>query len=145
MSTQRNKIVLLDDEQDRISAMRPLLASEFAGLEVVIFENAPDLLAWLQRFHHQMCIVCLDHDLGPNQERSGAVFDPGTGRDVADWLATLAPCCPIVIHTTNYLAAPGMVAVLEDAGWNVLRVSPYGDTDWIGEDWIDAIRAALRT
>ena len=139
----RNTIVRLDDEPDRIAVMAPLLAREYPGLSVAVFGNAPDLLAWLERFHAQMCFVCLDHDLGPNQQRGGEVFDPGTGRDVADRLACLRPCCPILIHTTNYQAAPGMVAVLEGAGWSVARVSPYGDTEWIGQDWIEAIRAAL--
>lgn len=144
MTDDRQIIALLDDEPDRVRAMQPLLRNEFGRFQVVVFENAPDMVAWLAHHHSKIRLVCLDHDLGPNQQRDGVIFDPGTGRDVADWLASLSPCCPIIIHTTNYLAAPGMLSVLEEAGWNVARVSPYGDTEWIRQDWIEAVRAALR-
>jgi hypothetical protein len=73
----------------------------------------------------------------------GAEFDPGTGRDVADWLATNRPVCPVIIHSTNDLAVPGMQRVLEDSGWNCRCVTPYGDLDWIREIWHDAVAEIL--
>src|SRR4051812_20324905 len=112
-------IVLLDDEPDRIAAMRPLSAERFPKHEVVVFENAPDMIAWLAEHLSSVRLLSLDHDLGPNQQRNGETFDPGIGRDVADFLATRPPQCPVVLHTTNRQALPGMRAVLEDAGWQV--------------------------
>ena len=97
------------------------------------------------REHLARCaIICLDHDLGPSRTRDGAEFDPGTGRDVADFLATYDPVCPVNIHTTNTLASPGMEMSLRDAGWSCSRVIPYGDTAWIAEWWIEEVENAMR-
>lgn len=136
-------IALLDDEPDRIRAMLPLLARRYPEYEVVTFENAPDMIVWLREHLGRVCLLCLDHDLGPNQLRDGAVFDPGIGRDVADFLATRPPQCPVILHTTNHLAAPGMRRVLEEAGWTVSHVVPYGDLDWISESWIEEVERVI--
>ena len=88
-------------------------------------------------------LICLDHDLGSNRVRNGEAFDPGTGRDVADYLATREPACAVIIHTTNHLADPGMAMVLEDSGWEQQRVVPYNDRQWIREVWIKAVSELL--
>lgn len=138
-----HRIVILDDEPDRIAVMMECLAARLPGDELVSFDNAVDMIDWLLDNLTTASLICLDHDLGPNRRRAGEVFDPGTGRDVADFLATRPASCPVVIHTTNSLAAPGMVRVLGESGWTVTRVVPYEDTQWIGEDWIEAVAAAL--
>ncbi|HEX4145407.1 MAG TPA: cyclic-phosphate processing receiver domain-containing protein [Pirellulales bacterium] len=137
-------IALLDDEPDRIDAMRPLLAERCPGFEVVVFENSPDMLDWLGQHLGHVQLLLLDHDLGPNQFRNGASFDPGTGRDVADFLATRPPQCHVILHTTNFLAAPGMRRVLEDAGWTVSHVVPYGDLDWVPEAWNEEVERVMK-
>jgi hypothetical protein len=136
-------IAILEDDPDRITAMRKLLSESFPAVRIAAFDNAPEMLSWLRDNLQTVRLLLLDHDLGPNQIRGDATFDPGTGRDVANFLADCQPQCDIIIHTTNTLAAPGMQQVLEDAGWNVTRVVPYGDLDWIGEAWIDAVRRAI--
>ncbi|MGD9649046.1 MAG: cyclic-phosphate processing receiver domain-containing protein, partial [Pirellulales bacterium] len=123
----------------RIVAMRSEFAKASSQLDLMTFDNAPDTIAWLHDHLENMALICLDHDLGPNQRRGESVFDPGTGRDVADFLATHTPVCPVLIHTTNSMAAPGMQLVLEDAGWAVARVTPYEHLTWIGVDWIEAV------
>ena len=75
--------------------------------------------------------------------RNGEVFDPGTGRDVANYLATRSPSCPVIIHTTNGLAAPGMAMVLDDAGWKNDGVVPYNDLQWISEWWLKKVSLIL--
>jgi hypothetical protein len=137
-------IAILDDEADRIGAMQPLLAARFSECQVVVFQNSPDMVLWLKENLHHVRLLSLDHDLGPNQLRGGTSFDPGTGRDVADFLTTRPPQCPVILHTTNSLAAPGMQRVLEEAGWAVSQVVPYGDLDWVGERWIKEVRRMLR-
>lgn len=72
-----------------------------------------------------------------------AVFDPGIGRDVSAFLAARHPVCPIIIHTTNTLARPGMIDELEVGGWRVSHVSPYEDVLWVRDVWADAVGAAL--
>lgn len=136
-------IFILDDEMDRIAAMREVIKWDLPGHELVWFDNAPDTIAWLRKNTAEISLIGLDHDLGPNRFREGEVFDPGIGRDVADFLAGIAPICPIIIHSTNDLAVPGMKRVLEEAGWNCRSVMPYGDLDWIGEIWRDAILEVL--
>ena len=120
-------IAILDDEHDRLDAMVPILRKRYPALNVVTFDNAPDINAWFAGNLHLCILICLDHDLGPNRKRDGAVFDPGIGRDVSDYLASRDPVCPIIIHTTNTDARPGMISALEDGGWVVSYVSPYSD------------------
>ncbi len=138
-----NTIAVLDDEPDRIAAMAPLLQRLFADRHGEVFDNAPDMIAWLQDHLRECVLICLDHDLGPNRTRNGNVFDPGIGRDVADYMATCPPVCPMIIHTTNSMAAPGMEMVLSDAGWSCSRVVPYGYNDWIGESWIEEVQTVI--
>lgn len=137
-------IVILDDEAERIREMTACLRDRKPQCEIVTFDNAPDTIAWLANHLDEAAVMCLDHDLGPNRIRDGETFDPGTGRDVADYLATRTPTSAIVIHTTNSLAAPGMIMVLEDAGWRVSRVLPYNDLEWIRAVWVNDVFDALR-
>ncbi len=139
-----DRITILDDEPDRIAVMVPLIRQRFPDRRLITFDNAPDMIEWLKSYLSDCVLICLDHDLGPNRARGENVFDPGTGRDVADFMATCPPICPVVIHTTNSMAAPGMEMVLCDAGWPCSRVIPYEDTRWISESWIGAIHTALR-
>jgi hypothetical protein len=138
-------IAILDDTPERIAEMLSCLAKIAPGIPVVAFDNSPDMIDWLAEHLDDARLICLDHDLGPNRIRDGEVFDPGTGRDVADYLATREPCCPIIIHTTNGFAAPGMELVLSDSGWQHRRVVPFDDLDWIGEDWLQEVQATLLT
>jgi hypothetical protein len=120
-----------------------LLADTFIEHKGVFFDNAPDMLAWLPEHLAEVSLICLDHDLGPSHIRQGERFEPGTGRDVADFLARTKPCCPVVIHTTNYIAAPGMILALESGGWLVDRVVPFSDLDWLEATWLPAVTAKI--
>jgi hypothetical protein len=71
------------------------------------------------------------------------LLDPGTGRDVAEYLAQQAPSCPVIIHTTNAIAGDGMEFLLRDAGWNIQRVHPCGDLEWIPSQWFRTVRNAI--
>ncbi|MDM8551916.1 hypothetical protein QUF72_17665 [Desulfobacterales bacterium HSG2] len=63
------------------------------------------------------------------------IFDPGTGRDVVDYLITRTPACPVILHTTNHTAREGMTFALESSGWKTSYVRPYNDLEWIKEVW----------
>ncbi len=143
MNIETTTIAILDDEPDRVDAMLRSLSANCPEYETAVFDNAPDMIEWLAEHHDKACLICLDHDLGPNRQREEKSFDPGTGRDVVDFLAGLPPTCRVVVHTTNQLAAPGMLQALEDRGWSVSRVSPYSDLDWIEEDWIEEVERSL--
>ena len=139
----RDTIAILDDEPDRLRAMEPILAKRYPQYNVVTFDNAPDINAWFEANLPSCILICLDHDLGPTRKRDGADFDPGIGRDVSDYLASRDPICPVIIHTTNTDARPGMIFGLEDAGWIVSYVSPYSDVLWVREVWADEVRSVL--
>ncbi|QDT99548.1 cyclic-phosphate processing receiver domain-containing protein [Gimesia aquarii] len=126
-------IVILDDELDRLEAMNAVLSEELSQYKIAMFKNAPDIIAWLQDSISSAALISLDHDLFPQSE---AEPDPGTGRDVADFIATQSPVCHVIIHTTNSIAAPGMEMVLNDAGWTNSRVMPFNDLEWVTTWWI---------
>ena len=138
-----NTIAILDDEPERIAAMTPLLRTRFPECSVCALDNAPDFIEWLRAHLAEVALICLDHDLGPNRTRDGVSFDPGTGRDVADFLAGQSPVCPIVIHSTNGYAVPGMIRVLEDARWTCRRVVPGSGLAWIPDWWYPEVVRVL--
>ncbi len=136
-------IAILEDDERRSLAMREQLASIAAGADINFFDNAPDMIEWLHGNLASVSLVCLDHDLGPNRERDGEAFDPGTGRDVVDYLCSCQPVCPVLIHSSNSPAAQGMQFALEDTGWQNDRVFPLGDLEWIPADWGPAVARKL--
>jgi hypothetical protein len=136
-------IAILEDDDRRQQAMREHLGRRFPACEPAFFDNAPDMLNWLQTHLAEVALVCLDHDLGPNRTRAGQVFDPGNGRDVANYLAACAPRCPIIVHTSNPEAAPGMLWELESAGWTVRRVIPFDDLQWVESSWAERVAECL--
>ena len=101
------------------------------------------MIRWLRSHLRETILICLDHDLGANRIVNGNLQDPGTGRDVADFLSGEEPCCPVLIHSSNAMAAPGMMMVLEDAGWICSRLSPYNDLEWVREAWIPELMNCL--
>lgn len=137
-------IAILDDDAERIEAMVHALSSHLPDIAPATFDNAPEMIDWLGEHLHRCLVICLDHDLGPNRIRHATVFDPGTGRDVVDFLAARVPVCPVIIHTTNSLAAPGMETALQESGWRCSRVVPYDDLTWVGEWWLEEVQKTLK-
>lgn len=128
-------VAILEDDSSRIAAMRAVLASVLPAFEPVVFDNAPDLADWFAAHLADTALICLDHDLGPNRQHDGKVFDPGIGRDIADLLASLPAICPVIVHSSNSMAVPGMLRVLGEAGWISTAVMPSGDLSWVDMDW----------
>lgn len=138
-------VAILDDDPRRAEAFEKALRAISAGREIRLVDNAPDFIAWLSENLGRTILICLDHDLGPSRLRDGARFEPGTGRDVVDWLATRQPTCPVIVHSSNSLAVSGMLFALEQAGWTTSRVLPMGDLEWIQAAWVAAVACTLRT
>ena len=63
--------------------------------------------------------------------------------EVADFLASQPPSCPIVIATTNSAAGDGMEFRLREAQWKTYRVHPCGDLKWITGQWFRTLRNAI--
>ena len=136
-------IAILEDDERRSEAMRQQLVSLFPQTTLILFDNAPDMIQWLRDNLYLVNLLCLDHDLGPTRQRDGDVFDPGTGRDVVDFICTYQPVCPVIIHSSNGPAAQGMQFALTDAGWQNERVRPMIDLEWIATDWSTTLSRML--
>lgn len=136
-------ILIMDDDEGRLHSMNALIAGSYPDYETVLIDNGPDTIAWLKDHLLSVALISLDHDLGPNRERDGAVFDPGTGRDVVDYLVTQKPACTVIVHTTNHIARYGMLFALEGADWKTSFVVPHDDLEWIHGIWKTEIKKYL--
>lgn len=138
----RTIAVILDDDARRVEAMRDVLGEHFSHLRPRVFATAPESIQWLAAHLDEAALITLDHDLDPLEDPPPET-DPGTGRDVADFLAANAPICPVIIHSSNVDGVGGMRRVLEEAGWSVRVVAPLNDLAWIPNAWAAAVRAAV--
>lgn len=136
-------IAILDDDERRQQTMAATLEQLQLPYDVQFFDNAPDMIPWLQEHLSQLVLISLDHDLGPNRRRQGEIFDPGTGRHVVDFLIDHLPACPVIVHSTNGYCAPGMMFALEYAKWSGHRIVPYDDVGWITQAWVKAVKEIL--
>src|SRR5262245_11343622 len=137
------KIAILEDNEERQAVMRACLADRFYQYDSRIFDDSAEMIRFLAVHLVDTLAISLDHDLELKPGPKGRCIDPGTGREVADFLAGREPVCPVIIHTTNSQAAAGMVMVLREARWKTRRVLPFDDLSWIEADWFPAIRRAI--
>ena len=137
------KIAILEDNEDRKALMQSCLADRFFMYETRVFDNPAAMIDFLRVNLSETIVICLDHDLELKPGPSGRYIDPGSGREVADYLARQQPVCPVVIHTTNVAAAVGMEMVLRESGWTTRRVVPFEDLDWIPREWLRTVRRAI--
>ncbi|QEG01424.1 hypothetical protein Mal15_55000 [Stieleria maiorica] len=127
---------MLEDDLDRISRFRAVLALYHPEATLGVYRSAPDFIAGYSSLDRIPDLVCLDHDLFADSPDDP---DPGDGRDVAAFLVTRQPIAPALIHSTNAVAADSMLYSMRDASWNVERIAPLGE-DWIESYWFPTAR-----
>ncbi len=132
-------ILILEDNEERISAFQKTIAAMDGGFELKVWCDAPSMIAECEAFFPTAALISLDHDLNP---LPGATADPGTGVDVARFLGDFLPVCPVLIHSSNTDRVYSMHHELRFAGWMVDRVGPLG-TDWIETSWLRTARHLL--
>jgi CheY-like chemotaxis protein len=137
------KIVILEDNQDRQAVMRACLADRFYTFDAHFFDDAGEAINFLGEHLAETLVISLDNDLELKPGPHGRPIDPGTGLEVAEFLAARPPACPVVIGTTNSRAGDAMEATLRGAGWKTRRVVPFDDMHWIETDWFFAVRRAI--
>ena len=101
-------ILILEDDRSR----QQIFARNLIGTNPVIVATASDAIQKLSE--HDWDYLFLDHDLGGQQiVESG----PGTGYEVAEWLAENPDCQPphIIIHSFNPSGAENMKRALPNA------------------------------
>lgn len=136
--------ILEDDLEGRHPQFRRALAALGPDVRIVLHDNAPDFVAWLERSFESIRLLSLDHDLGPSRERDGGRFDPGSGMAVVEALVKRRPAFPVIVHSSNPYDAPTMVRRLEEAGWTAQRIVPWGD-EWIPTVWLELVRKVAGT
>jgi hypothetical protein len=132
-------ILILEDNEDRIRNFKNAVASLDRNFSVQIWNDAPSMIMELPSVLNQACLISLDHDLNP---QPNVTVDPGTGLEVADFLARQSPICPVLIHSTNHEKAWSMHNELRFGGWQVDRVGPIGD-DWVQCLWLPKVKTLL--
>jgi CheY-like chemotaxis protein len=143
VSQKRGIIAVLEDNADRRAAMSALLADRFYPYEAAFFDDTAEMIKFLKAQLPHVILIALDHDLELKQTANGKCMDPGCGTDIADFLASQPATCPVVIHSTNSAAAEGMALAMEEVGWRVHRVTPFGDLEWIPKVWLRTVRQAI--
>ena len=136
-------VAILDDEPTRRAEMQSCMNRTVPAALPEFFDNAPDMIAWLARHIDDVALVSLAHDLGPNRLRDGMLFDPGSGRDVTDFLGEMDRRFPVVVHTQNGPAGRTMVAMLERYDWRCVRVEPDDDLGWVTGKWLPLVAELL--
>lgn len=124
-------ILMLEDNDERIAAFQKTVVALGDGFELKIWRDAPSMIAECEAFFPTTALISLDHDLN---QMPGAKVDPGTGLDVAKFLAECRPVCPLIIHSTNADRAHSMHNELRFADWIAARVGPIG-MDWVETLW----------
>lgn len=123
-------ILVLEDNEERISAFRNVVETLGPEYRLVLWSDAPTMMAECEQYFSDAALISLDHDLNP---LPGCTSDPGCGLDVAKFLSACRPVCPAIIHSTNADRAHSMHNELRFADWISERVGP------IGNDWIQTI------
>ncbi len=131
----RKVILILEDDAHRRAHFAAAVAT-IPGTSLKFWTDAPSMIRGLENWLDRAQLISLDHDLNPQHPDSP---DPQTGFEVAAFLASLAPCCPVVLHTTNFLRVDSMDRELRDGGWQTCQIRPLRD-DWIARDWLPKVR-----
>src|SRR5258708_1727559 len=77
-------ILILEDNGERIAAFQKIVTALGEGFNLKVWQDAPSMMAECEAFFANAALISLDHDLNP---MPGATADPGTGLDVAKFLA----------------------------------------------------------
>jgi hypothetical protein len=130
-------ILILEQNKERRSAFEKL-APAF-GMRVKFWDDAARMQAECEKYFDDAALISLEHDL---DAQPGSNSDPGTGLDVARFLAEREPVCPVIVHTANTDRSFSIYNELRFANWLVDRVAPISDS-WINKHWARKARELL--
>lgn len=133
--------LVLEDNPSRAVAFQDAANLRSPPSEIHIWRIAAQMIEELPGFLPNATLLSLDHDL---YRQNDSDPDPGCGRDVANYLATKKPLCPIIVHSTNTDAAWGMHNELTSAGWTVEIIHHLDEVDWIQTRWLALAQSLAR-
>lgn len=131
MRMQQNCVLMLEDSRERLERFMPVLAEVAPELRLRHWRAAPTMIRECGPYLPCCRLICLDHDLDP---LPGSAEDPGDGLDVAKYLASLRPACPILIHSSNGDGANRMLGEFQLSGCAASTILPLGEK-WIEVYW----------
>lgn len=137
----KNTILILEDNSERTEVMKQWLQDRLYMFRHEFFDMPKPLIERLNAISADVLVIALDHDL------NDVVDNPAdaTGMDVVEYLIQKSPAFPVLVHSTNTLAASRMVKKLKKNHWQVERVIPFDDTTWIGTEWLPALRQLIES
>jgi DNA-binding NtrC family response regulator len=111
------RALFLDDNDERWAAMQ---VKRPEGVDIVRVSTAAQAIAVLK--YDTFDIVCLDHDLAPEQIMTRDFRQDGTGMEVVRHILAMRLKIPlIIVHTWNPAAGARMLHDLAEAGYRVIR------------------------
>ncbi len=137
---QRRTILILEDDEDRLQDFRNAVLDLGPKMLFRHWREAPAMITDCPAYFASACLISLDHDL---QALPGETADPGTGLDVAQFLAGHKPVCPVILHSSNFDGRLVMQNTLRAGGWTVATLAPRGD-DWVQTLWLPIVGKLLR-
>lgn len=141
--SRAKSIVILENNKKRIDLMRHHLEQKFPNEALLFFDNAPEIISWLKLHLEKCLLISLEYNLGPSWTGQNKVFEPGTGREVVDYLATQTPQCPLIFHASNKEGEIGMEMGLIETHWIFERVTTFKDLKWIEKTWLPLVHLLL--
>lgn len=113
MTDAMKQLIMLEDDLERIERFHSILARYHPNAVLKIFRNVPAFIAAFSTLDSTPDLICLDHDLFPIAPDEP---DPGDGRDASAFLISQSIRCPVLIHSSNSMAADSMF-VFDARGW----------------------------
>ncbi len=131
-------ILMLEDDRDRIDRFTATLQVIAPTTPRIVWRSAPRMIRKVEPLLSSARLISLDHDLEPTEGED----EPGDGIDVARFLASRPPACPVIVHSSNGTRSDWMIGEFELGGWRYRRVAPIGE-DWIEAYWGSVVREIL--
>lgn len=135
------RILILEDDPARALRMQQATRSLPLQIDLQSCDSAHAFIDAFNSYAADIVLVSHDHDL----HNSTCPTDPGDGRVVSEYLRTLLPTCPVIVHSSNYMMASVMIDHLRNAGWPVTAIAPHSQEalEWIEKDWLPELRRIL--
>ncbi|MEW6303025.1 MAG: ADP-ribosylglycohydrolase family protein [Verrucomicrobiota bacterium] len=130
------KILILEDDAERLEAFRAAVASLGRGVELVSWRDTATMAAECDAHLGDAHLISLDHEL-----KVAGNADSVPGVEAAEFLAKYPPICPVILHAPNGERTWQMEYALQFAQWTTERIQPSGD--WIQTEWLPRARGMV--